>query len=154
MGRKPVVTGIGFLCSSIAQVVFLLAAGRFVDRAGRRPAMVLGTLLGAGSLLILAVSASIPVFLLSMTASGVGGAFVGTAPGAVVGDIMHGRGGRVVAVFQMASDAGSIGGPLLAGWLADSASFGAAFTVSAGVLLVACLMSLRMPETLPSARIS
>ena len=62
-----------------------------------------------------------------MTAIGVGGAFVGTAPGAVVGDIMHGRGGRVVAVFQMASDAGAILGPLVAGLLADQVSFGAAF---------------------------
>ena len=58
-----------------------------------------------------------------MTATGVGAAFVGTAPGAVVGDIMHGRGGRVVAVFQMASDAGAILGPLAAGLLADQVSF-------------------------------
>jgi MFS family permease len=36
---------------------------------------------------------------------------------------MQGRGGKVVAVFQMASDAGAIIGPLAAGWLADAASF-------------------------------
>src|SRR5262249_42130978 len=36
--------GIGFLCTSLAQVTFLVFAGRFVDRAGRRPAMLLGCL--------------------------------------------------------------------------------------------------------------
>jgi MFS family permease len=89
-----------------------------------------------------------------MTATGVGAAFVGTAPGAVVGDVMHGRGGRVVAVFQMSSDAGSILGPLAAGWLADQVSFGAAFAVAAAVLAVATVMSVRMPETLTKTHAS
>ncbi|MDQ3307520.1 MAG: MFS transporter, partial [Actinomycetota bacterium] len=79
---------------------------------------------------------------------GVGGAFLGTAPGAVVGDIMRGRGGRVVAVFQMSSDLGAITGPLAAGWLADSVSFGSAFLLSALVLFVAMGAAIRMPESL------
>jgi MFS family permease len=65
-----------------------------------------------------------------------------------VGEIMRGRGGRVVAVFQMASDAGSITGPLAAGWLADTASFGAAFGACAAVMLLAGALAVRMPETL------
>ena len=63
---------------------------------------------------------------------------------------MTGRGGRVVAVFQMASDLGAITGPLVAGLLADHVSFGAAFAVSAAVMLAAAVMSMRMPETLPA----
>ncbi len=61
---------------------------------------------------------------------------------------MKGRGGKVVAVFQMASDAGAIIGPLVAGWLADSISFNAAFAASAAVLFAATWTSWRMPETL------
>lgn len=148
MDRRVLWVGVGFLCSSLAQAGSLVFAGRFVDQVGRRPAMVIGSLVVGSSLLCLAATTALPVFLLAMVASGVGGAFSGTAPGAVVGDVMKGRGGKVVAVFQMSSDAGAITGPLVAGWLADSISFSAAFAVSAAVLFVASWTSWRMPETL------
>ncbi len=151
MGDRAIWIGFGFLAASVAQTGFLLSAGRFVDRRGRRPAMISGSAIAAVAFLALAVNESRPVFLLAMAATGVGAAFVGTAPGAVVGDVMHGRGGRVVAVFQMASDAGAILGPLAAGWLADQASFAAAFVVAAIVLAVATVASIRMPETLAAA---
>jgi MFS family permease len=140
--------GVGFLCSSLVQASFLTMAGRYVDRHGRRPAMIGGTLTAGAALAVLALSTALPLYLVAMTAIGLGGAFVGTAPGAVVGDIMRGRGGSVVAVFQMASDAGSITGPLAAGWLADTASFGAAFGACAVVMAAAAAMAVRMPETL------
>jgi MFS family permease len=148
MGQRPVWIGVGFLCSSIAQVGFLVFAGRYVDRSGRKPAMVAGSLITAVSLGLITFSTQLSVFLVSMVAMGVGGAFVGTAPGAVVGDVMQGRGGRVVAVFQMASDLGAITGPLIAGLLADSVTFGTGFGACAIVLLFAAWMSARMPETL------
>jgi MFS family permease len=144
--------GVGFLCTSLAQVGSLVVAGRFVDRAGRRPAMVIGCLVAGLALLSFAVSRSLPLFLVAMTALGVGGAFVSTAPGAVVGDIMRGRGGKVVAVFQMAADAGTITGPLAAGWLADQVSFSAAFVACAVVVFAAMVAAMRMPETLASRR--
>jgi MFS family permease len=50
----------------------------------------------------------------------------------------------------MASDAGQIVGPLVAGWLTDHTGYGPAFCVGAGVLVLAGLLSARMPETLPS----
>lgn len=143
--------GVGFLCTSLAQVSCLFFAGRFVDSTGRRPAMVIGCAVAGAALASLAVTHVLALFLVAMTALGVGGAFVGTAPGAVVGDIMVGRGGKVVAVFQMASDAGIITGPLAAGWLADEVSFGAAFVACAVVVFAAMLVAWRMPETLVGA---
>jgi len=150
MDRQAIWIGVGFLMSSLAQVALLLPAGRVVDRRGRKPAMVLGAALCAAAFAAVSLTTSLPVFLAAMALIGVGGAFVGTAPGAVVGDVMTGRGGRVVAVFQMASDLGAITGPLVAGLLADHVSFGAAFAVSAAVMLAAAVMSMRMPETLPA----
>jgi MFS family permease len=151
MGLRPLWIGIGFLCASVAQAGFLLSAGKFVDRRGRRPAMISGSLLAAAAFAAIAVNESRLTYLLAMTATGVGAAFVGTAPGAVVGDIMHGRGGRVVAVFQMSADAGAILGPLAAGLLADRVSFSAAFALCSVILLAAMVLSVRMPETLPGA---
>ena len=91
MGSRPLWIGIGFLCASVAQAGFLLSGGKFVDRRGRRPAMISGSLLAAAAFAAIAINESRLTFLLAMTATGVGAAFVGTAPGAVVGDIMHGR---------------------------------------------------------------
>ncbi|MDX6308494.1 MAG: transporter, family, multidrug resistance protein [Nocardioidaceae bacterium] len=143
--------GIGFLCTSVAEVCLLLVAGRFVDRVGRRPALVTGCLVVGLALTSLAFDTRLPAFLVTMTALGAGGAFVSTAPGAIVGDLMRGRGGKVVAVFQMSADGGTITGPLAAGWLADQISFRAAFVACALVVFAAMVLAVRMPETLAGA---
>jgi MFS family permease len=140
--------GVGFVCSSLTHAVLLLPAGKYVDRVGRRPAMVLGGSVAAVSMVVLAFTGGLPLYLLAMLMFGVGSAYLGTAPGAVVGDVMRGRGGRVVAVFQMASDLGAILGPLVAGQLVKSLAYPWAWSVTAGVLVVGVVMTLRMPETL------
>jgi MFS family permease len=112
--------------------------------------MIVGSVITATGLLSLAVVQTLPAFLVAMTVMGLGSSFISTAPSAVVGDVMHGRGGRVVAVFQMAADAGQIVGPLAAGWLTDHVGYGPAFCAGAGVLVLAGALSARMPETLPS----
>ena len=83
---------------------------------------------------------------------GVGGAADSVAPGAVMGDVVGGRGGTVVAVFQMAGDLGAVLGPVVAGWVADGHGYGAAFALSAMVALTAAAFAvLRAPETLHRA---
>ncbi|HEV8055982.1 MAG TPA: MFS transporter [Nocardioidaceae bacterium] len=139
--------GVGFLCSSVAQALTLIPAGRVVDQQGRRPALIAGGLVAGTAMLLLALTTALAVYVAAMLMFGVGAAFLGTAPAAVVGDVMHGRGGRVVAVFQMASDLGAIVGPLVAGALADTFSFGWGMGVTAGVLLAGVAVSARMPET-------
>ena len=54
------------------------------------------------------------------------------APGAVLGDVVGGRGGTVVAVFQMAGDLGAVLGPVLAGAMADNHGYGPAFALQRG----------------------
>lgn len=147
MGEDVFWVGVGFLASSLAQAALLLPAGRYVDEVGRRPAMVLGGLVAGGGLLLIAASTLLWVYLIAMLLFGAGSALMASAPGAVVGDVMRGRGGKVVAVFQMSSDLGAIIGPIAAGWLAAHVSYSAAFMVSAGVLFFGVLMSWRMPET-------
>lgn len=146
--RSAVWIGVGFLCTSVAQASLLLVAGRFVDRRGRRPAMLAGTSVSALALAALAIGRGLPLFLVAMAILGVGGALVSTGPGAVVGDVLRGRGGKVVAVFQMSSDLGAITGPIVAGLLADAVSFEASFLACVVVMLVGTAMALRMPETL------
>jgi len=65
----------------------------------------------------------------------------------MIGDLLRGPGGMLVASYQMAGDAGSVTGPIAAGLLVDSASFEAAFGLGAAVLAVAGLLVVSAPET-------
>jgi MFS family permease len=151
LGRSAFWVGMGFLVGSLAQAAALWPAARIVDVVGRKPAMLAGSVVGTAAVAVLAIRESLPVFLVAMAAFGIGAAFLGSAPAAVVGDVVRGRGGTVVAAFQMASDFGAVAGPLVAGWLIDGLSFGAAFWTTAGILAVGAVLSARMPETARAA---
>jgi len=77
-----------------------------------------------------------------------GSALLGTTSVAVVGDVIGGRGGTPISVFQMASDAGAVVGPLVAGYLSDVASYSFAFAVTAAIAGLGALAAALMPETL------
>lgn len=101
-------------------------------------------------MLAIALSVEPILFLVGMGVVGVGTAFLGSAPAAVVGDITHGRkGGNVVAGFQMISDFGAIIGPLLAGVMADYIGYHWALGSGVVVALLALLFAVVMPETKP-----
>ncbi len=89
--------------------------------------------------------------MLAMTVFAAGAALLGVAPAAIVGDVVEGKGGTPVAVWQMASDLGSVLGPLAAGLLIDRASFGTALLVGAGVVLACTLLGLRVPRVAVSS---
>lgn len=147
LGRTTFWVGIGFLVGSLTQAAALWPAGRIVDQVGRKPAMVGGSVLGVASMALLIGIQTLPGFLAAMALYGIAAAFLGVAPAAVVGDVVEGQGGRVVATFQMAADIGAVAGPLLAGWLADEVNFTAALGAGAIVIGVAAVLAARMPET-------
>ena len=95
----------------------------------------------------MALAGGAPLFLVGMALYGTGSALLGVSSAAVVGDVIGGRGGTPVAAFQMASDAGAFIGPLVAGLLADAASFEVAFLATAAVAGLAFATTLVMPET-------
>ena len=147
MGASPTWTGVGFFVSAAAQGGLLLWAGGFADRVGRRPAMLIGSTVATLSLVLVAASDSLPVYVVAMALFGAGSAFLSVAPSAVVGDVASGHGGTVIAAFQMSSDLGAVAGPLVAGRLADNYSFGAAFGVTAGVLAAGLVTTFFSTET-------
>lgn len=146
LDRPPAWTGIAFACAAVAQTLAVGPVGRFVDTVGRRPAMIAGGTLAGLSILAVPFAPSIWLLIVALCLYGVAAAFLGTAPAASVGDAAGGRSGTAVAVFSMCSDVGAIVGPLVAGWLADTLSFTAAFAVGAALLLGAAAVSVRMPR--------
>ncbi len=159
--RTPSLAGAGFFCAAAVQGVLLLPAGRIADTVGRRPALLAGMGATIVGMLVLTTSdavvaqgadggaLSVGLFLLGMTVLGVASAFLGSAPAAVVGDVMgERRGGIVVAAFQMVSDVGAVAGPLIAGALVVALDFDWAFATGAVVALLGLVLVLVMPETL------
>jgi MFS family permease len=146
LGRSATWIGVGFFVSAAAQGLLLLPVGRYVDTTGRRPAMIIGGAIASASMALLTID-SLVVYVVAMTLFGVGAAFLSVAPSAAVGDVVSGRGGTVVAAFQMSADLGAVAGPLLAGWLAEQYSFGAAFGATAGVLAIGLVAAVTSRET-------
>jgi len=89
---------------------------------------------------------TLPMFLISMAVLGLGSGLLDVAPGAVIGDVVEGRGGPVFAAYSMSGDVANVVGPVAAGALAES-SYGAAFALTAGILGAATAAGLAMPET-------
>jgi MFS family permease len=141
------VVGYGLALSAILQGVFLLRAGRFSDSKGRRAASIIGANAVMLGVLLLTFATNTWIYLLSMAVIGFGGAFLATVPASIVGDIIKGKGGKVIAVFQMAGDAGMIVGPVVVGWLSDLYSYRVAFGASAAIFLVVLYLAYQIPET-------
>ncbi|MCA1712131.1 MAG: MFS transporter [Actinobacteria bacterium] len=136
--------GAAFVVAALVQAVLLLPAGRAVDQIGRRPTLLAGGFVTAASLVGLALVSGPATLLLAMAVFACGAAVLGVAPAAIVGDVVRGKGGTAVAVWQMSSDLGSVIGPLAAGFLIDHGSFGTALAVSAAVVAACTLPGLRI----------
>jgi DHA1 family multidrug resistance protein-like MFS transporter len=137
-----------FLVVSIVSGALLFPFGRVADSRGRRPVILIGLVIGAVGFLILPAVPTIVGLLVAMAFLGVAGAADSVAPGALMGDVVGGRGGTVVAVFQMSGDLGAVIGPVAAGWIADGFGYSATFLVSAAVSLAPLPLVARAPETL------
>jgi MFS family permease len=136
--------GTAFAWAALVQGALLLPAGRAVDELSRRATLVTGGVVTAASLVALAAATGPGTLLLAMTVFAAGGALLGVAPAAAVGDVVEGGGGTAVAVWQMASDLGSIVGPLAAGVLIERGSFATALLVSAAVVAACALPALQV----------
>jgi MFS transporter, DHA1 family, multidrug resistance protein len=131
--------------------VALSFSGRLADRLGRRPLITAGLALTGIATAAIGLSDNLIVFLAVSAVAGFGSGVLGPAQQAAVGDLIgQGRsGGKVLATFQMAADAGAIVGPVLAGVLADAFGYGWAFGATGALLLVSAAWWLWAPETLP-----
>jgi MFS family permease len=154
--------GIGFGLVAALNALVLIPAGRFADSVGRRPILLGGTASTAAGMALLALDHGLALYLVALVVLGLGSGLLDVAPGAIVGDTVsalpdekeatgdarrRGRGGTVVAAFQMIGDLGSVLGPLIAGRLADGSGYGTAFGVTAGVSVLALAFALAAPET-------
>ena len=139
--------GIGFTISAVVQGLFLLRAGRFSDERGRKFSAISGlTFLGI-SVVLLVVTFHPWIFLLSMFIGAFGSAFLSTTPSAIVGDVLKGKGGQVIALYQMSGDAGAMVAPVILGFIADHYGFRSTFAISSTLVAVVIVVATKLPET-------
>ena len=141
------VVGYGFALSAIFQGVLLMRGGRLSDLKGRRFASVTGSTIALVGVIFLTLAVHPWMYLVAMSIIGIGGAYFSTTPASIVGDVIRGRGGQVIGIFQMAGDAGMMVGPIVIGVLSDAYSYRTAFAVSAVVFAIGALLTTRIPET-------
>jgi len=141
------IVGFGFTLAALVQGALLLTAGKLSDTRGRRVALGIGSTIVLAGTLILVFTINPWMYLLAMAVLGIGGAFLSTTPANIVADVIRGKSGQVIALWQMSGDAGMIVGPLTVGFISDIFSFRAAFAVSAAIFSIAVLLAYRLPET-------
>jgi EmrB/QacA subfamily drug resistance transporter len=129
----------------------LLLGGAVGDRFGRRDILILGmTIFGIGSIAC-AAAPGVATLLISRAAQGIGGALLLPNSLAILGSAFSGEArGRAVGTWSAASSAAAALGPVLGGWLIDTAGWRAIFLIN--VPLAAAAIALAYLFLLEPAR--
>jgi MFS family permease len=140
--------GVGFTVASIVNGLLLLRAGRLSDQRGRRHVAMIGSGAMFISTLLLLVTVQDWIFFPAMIFSGIAGAYLSTVPASLIGDVLKGKGGQVIALMQMSGDFAAMIAPILLGVITDiTGEFWPAFLVSAIMMLGLFILTTRIPET-------
>ena len=139
--------GVGFTLASIANGLLLLRAGRLSDEKGRRFVAMVGSSALFISTALLLLTYNKWVFIPAMIFSGIAGAYLSTVPGSLVGDVLKGKGGQVIAVLQMSGDFAAMIAPILLGAISDAGGFRPAFILATLLMAAVVLVTTRIPET-------
>ncbi len=142
LGAGPATAGLALAVFAVGNAMALTFSGRLADTVGRRPLVVAGLTVAGLAIAAIGFIDSVPAFVAASVIAGFGSGLLGPAQQAAVGDIIGNdrTGGKVLAVFQMGTDAGAIIGPVLAGMLADRLNYAWAFGVTGAVMLASALL--------------
>jgi MFS family permease len=112
--------------------------GRMSDRWGRKPIIVLGMVLCAGSFAVIPLLKSFSLLLVTSLIFGLGEAFVTSSAAALVADVCQEKHfGTAMGTFGTIFDVGHASGPILAGLLIARFDYFTSFVILAVLLLAA-----------------
>ncbi|MGW6448559.1 MFS transporter [Lentzea sp. NPDC055074] len=150
--HSAAVAGISMSVFAAGNAAMLFLSGRIADTRGRKPVAIVGLVVSGLATVWMGFTGDLWTFMAASLIAGAGAGLLNPPQNAVVADVIgaRGKGGPVLAGFQMVSDLGAIIGPMTAGVLADSFGFGASFAITGASLLLAVGFWLVAPETLPT----
>ncbi len=124
----------------VTMAVVQVPAGYFSDRFGARPLIFASLILGIASAIVMAAARSLPFFVAGLLAYGAT-SFISAPMNSYVTSL---RGSwtvqRAVTFRAAAFQAGAIIGPILGGWIANTAGLSIVFRYSAGLFLASTLV--------------
>jgi len=124
----------------VTMAVVQVPAGYFSDRFGTRPIIFASLLLGIASAIVMAAARSLPFFVAGLLAYGCT-SFISAPMNSYVTSL---RGSwtvqRAVTFRAAAFQVGAIVGPILGGWIANTAGLSIVFRYSAGLFLASTLV--------------
>ena len=124
----------------VTMAVVQVPAGYLSDRFGARPLIFAALLLGIASAIVMAAARSLPVFVVGLLAYACT-SFISAPMNSYVTSL---RGSwtiqRVVTFRAAAFQVGAILGPILGGWIANTAGLSIVFRYSAGLFLASTLI--------------
>jgi MFS family permease len=149
--RDGAFAGTALAVFAAGNVAMLMISGRLADSWGRKPMILAGLAVSAIGTVCVGLTSDVVWFLAATVVAGLGAGMLSPPLQATVADVIgsRGRGGPVLATFQMAADIGAVLGPIVAGLLADNVSYGMAFAVTGSLCGLALVGWFFAPETLP-----
>ena len=140
---------VGIVVGSYAATGLLLRpfAGRFADRRGRRPAVLLGSLAVAASGFLYLLPLGVPGLIAARLLLGAGEGTVFTAGSAWIVDIAPlERRGRVIGLYGLAIWAGLSVGPLIGELLLNASGYTAVWLFAGAAPLVGAFIAMRLSD--------
>ncbi len=150
---SPGEIGLIFTMISFINLAMVPFAGTAADRFGRKAVIMPSAALCVVAVIMVAMSSSVAFLVLAQVVQGIGSGIMGPAPAAYAADIApEGSRGLAMGVFRTYGDLGTVIGPPLMGFVADSSGYNAALYLNAGLIVVIALaFSLFARETGPRA---
>ncbi|MFS8103514.1 MFS transporter [Lentzea alba] len=150
--HSAAVAGISMSVFAAGNAAMLFLSGKIADTRGRKPVAIAGLLISGLATVWMGFTGDVWTFMAASLVAGAGAGLLNPPQNAVVADVIgaRGKGGPVLAGFQMVTDLGAIIGPMCAGLLADSFGFEASFAITGAALLLSVGFWFVAPETLPT----
>ena len=140
LGASPVMIGAILGGVGMAMTASFLPAGYISDRLGRRPLLRLAWLMGVSATWVMALSRSLPMFVLGIVLYGAT-AFVVVPLNSY---ITAARGkwsvGRALTTISASFSMGAILGPLIGGWIGEKVGLQRTFLVAAVIFIFSTLL--------------
>jgi MFS family permease len=141
VGLNPGEVGLLFGVQGVTSLLSKPVMGRTSDRVGRRPLIVLGLLICAGTFMLIPRFSSLPLLLLLAAGFGFGEAVVSSSTTALVADLSEIKTmGAGIGMQGTVMDIGHASGPLLAGFLIAHLTYQSAFLIIAGLQLAVVIV--------------